>query len=80
MRGNEDNGQRLAWKAAAFVKKGFAGAWPGRPDSRPPSREEIARLAYRHAQERNFAPGGEVDDWLEAERELNSAQVRSRPF
>ncbi len=32
----------------------------------------IAELAYLRAEQRGFAPGGEVDDWLTAERELDS--------
>jgi hypothetical protein len=38
-----------------------------------PSREErIAISAYWRAAQRQFAPGHELDDWLEAERELDS--------
>jgi hypothetical protein len=33
-------------------------------------REAIARGAYYRAEQRGFAPGYEVEDWLEAEREL----------
>jgi hypothetical protein len=32
--------------------------------------EEIARAAYYRAEQRGFAPGFDVDDWLEAEREI----------
>lgn len=32
----------------------------------------IAEAAYFRALERNFAPGMEIDDWLEAEREIDS--------
>ena len=32
----------------------------------------IAEAAYRRAEARNFAPGGEIDDWLAAEREIDS--------
>lgn len=35
--------------------------------------EAIAVAAYYRAERRGFAPGGEVDDWLEAERELIEA-------
>lgn len=36
-----------------------------------PSREDrIRQAAYAAAERRGFAPGGEVDDWLEAERQL----------
>jgi Protein of unknown function (DUF2934) len=49
---------------------------------RLPSAEEIYRMireaAYLKAEARNFAPGVELNDWLEAEREvmarLNGAQ------
>jgi len=30
----------------------------------------VARSAYRRAEKRAFAPGHELDDWLEAEREI----------
>jgi hypothetical protein len=33
--------------------------------------QRIAELAYRHAEQRGFAPGGELDDWLAAEREVD---------
>jgi hypothetical protein len=32
----------------------------------------IAKAAYYLAAKRNFAPGHELDDWLEAERSLTS--------
>jgi hypothetical protein len=31
----------------------------------------IEKAAYLRAEQRNFAPGHEVDDWLEAEAEVN---------
>jgi Tfp pilus assembly protein FimV len=34
----------------------------------------ISDLAYRKAQVRDFAPGGEVEDWLEAEREVDAGR------
>jgi hypothetical protein len=33
---------------------------------------EIAKTAFYLAAERNFAPGHELDDWLEAERRIKS--------
>lgn len=43
-------------------------------DSSPiclPDRDcKIAELAYYKAESRGFAPGNELDDWLEAEREF----------
>jgi hypothetical protein len=38
-----------------------------------PTHSEIARRAYAIYQARGGAPGGELDDWLQAERELNAA-------
>ena len=32
----------------------------------------IAEAAYYRARERGFAPGMELDDWLEAEKEINA--------
>ena len=47
-----------------------------------PKREDrIAAAAYRRAQERDFEPGFELDDWLSAEREIDdeiaAEQLRS---
>jgi hypothetical protein len=40
--------------------------------SEPPQRNSlIAEAAYFIAQERGFAPGRELDDWLAAEREVD---------
>jgi hypothetical protein len=33
-------------------------------------RRMVAEAAYYRAQQRGFSAGGEVDDWLEAEREI----------
>jgi hypothetical protein len=32
----------------------------------------IAQLAYFHAEQREFAPGGELEDWLLAEAEVEA--------
>lgn len=34
----------------------------------------IAEAAYFRAEQRGFAPGGEVDDWLQAEIEVDGLQ------
>jgi hypothetical protein len=72
-RSNTQN-EFLAEKAANFVQYGFSGSRPGPTDAAPPSREEIAKVAYLRAKARGFRPGGELEDWLIAERELNSGQ------
>src|SRR5688572_10541227 len=43
------------------------------------TREQIALRAYYLAEERGFASGREVDDWLEAERQVNAAAGADRP-
>ena len=54
------------------------GSWPAEDDSAAiPSKDElrrqqIARAAYYRAERRNFQGDGELDDWLEAEREIDS--------
>lgn len=36
--------------------------------------QEIARRAYDRFCDRGCTPGGDVDDWLEAEREVRESQ------
>ncbi len=38
-------------------------------------RSSIATLAYFKAQARGFAPGRELDDWLQAEAEMAEREV-----
>lgn len=38
-----------------------------------PTHDEIAARAYQIYQERGYAPGDPMQDWLQAERELTSA-------
>ncbi len=40
------------------------------PIALPDLNERIAELAYYKAESRGFEPGYEINDWLEAEREL----------
>lgn len=54
----------------------------GTPETAPPANEVrvdpetrramVAQAAYFRAERRAFAPGHELDDWLEAEREVAS--------
>jgi hypothetical protein len=37
-------------------------------------REWIARAAYFRAERRGFAPGSDIDDWLQAENEIQATQ------
>lgn len=56
----------------------LAQAVAGQTTAQPPvdRRERIARAAYQKAEQRGFAPGGEVDDWVRAERELDEKDGR----
>ena len=50
--------------------------FPSEPIDRP-----IATAAYYRAERRGFSPGRELEDWLEAEREISSRKyslVRNR--
>jgi Protein of unknown function (DUF2934) len=51
-------------------------------DSAAISREQHARIAaraYELAERRDFAPGDELQDWLQAEREIEAGPARSTP-
>ena len=37
----------------------------------------IAQRAYELAQQRGFAPGAELQDWLQAEKEYDAAQLQA---
>jgi hypothetical protein len=39
--------------------------------------DQVAVAAYFLAEERGFAPGHELDDWLEAERRIRGADPRA---
>ena len=39
----------------------------------------IAEAAYRRAEQRGFVPGAELDDWLEAEAEVDRMIAESKP-
>ena len=45
---------------------------PAKRESTIDMQTEIAKAAFYIAAERNFAPGHELDDWLEAERRVKS--------
>lgn len=42
-------------------------------------REQIAKRAYELAEQRGFEPGQEVEDWLQAEREIETGPARNTP-
>jgi hypothetical protein len=43
-------------------------------------RRMIAEAAYSRAAQRGFAPGGELEDWLAAEREVHELVEAGRPI
>jgi hypothetical protein len=40
---------------------------------------QIAARAFELAQRRGFAPGSELEDWLQAEREIEAGPARNTP-
>jgi hypothetical protein len=40
---------------------------------------EIAEAAYGRAQQRNFAPGNDLEDWLAAEKQVDAQLKPGRP-
>lgn len=42
------------------------------PSTNDARHHDIATAAYYRGQARGFAPGGELEDWLEAEREMEA--------
>jgi hypothetical protein len=45
----------------------------------PQQHATIARRAYELAAQRGFSPGHEVEDWLQAEREIEAGAPRNTP-
>jgi len=65
--------------AKTAVRQGSpTGTVPKLRDVSSPSREEIATRAYEIYLQRGAAPGRELEDWLQAERELEQARMVSR--
>jgi hypothetical protein len=44
------------------------------PESSQTRWSRISRRAYQLAQQRGFAPGAELSDWLQAEKEIDAAE------
>ena len=47
-------------------------------DHEPLHPDRVAQLAYRRYESRGYGHGRDVDDWLEAERELRESPPRSQ--
>lgn len=56
-----------------------AGLNPTSAGLSPEQHERIARRAYQLAAERAFRPGHELEDWLQAEREIEAGPARNTP-
>lgn len=48
------------------------------PSFSPTREQRIAEAAYWRAERRGFAPDHELDDWLEAEREIDERSLRGQ--
>lgn len=69
-----DKPRRKSGAATPRAKKRTVAVAPS-PQER---RELIARIAYFRAEARGFAPGGELDDWVAAEAEVDGQFAESR--
>lgn len=49
----------------------------GTAHERPARHERIAVAAYRRAEQRGFEAGAELDDWLQAEREIDAEDAKN---
>ena len=56
-----------------------AGIVPTRAKMSRQWHDKICQRAYEIAERRGFAPGQEVDDWLQAEREIEAGAPRNTP-
>ena len=50
----------------------------GLNDRTIPDPDAIAQAAYYRAETRGFVPGGELQDWLEAELDLSQSSARPK--
>ena len=60
-------------EASGFVTAHAAGEWGMGPNTggrRPPTRDEIAQLAFHLYESRGRQDGHDVEDWLRAEEQL----------
>jgi hypothetical protein len=56
-----------------------AGIAPVSSELPPGQHERIAKRAYELAAQRDFRPGQELEDWLQAEREIEAGPARNTP-
>jgi len=65
------DGARTPRKRASAVRKTRKAPADSSGAAAAPREEMIRTAAYLRAERRGFAPGAEVEDWLEAEREID---------
>ena len=61
-------------QARAQAQSAPAAGGDAAPDAR---HDAIAKAAYYKAERRGFAPGSDMQDWLDAERELGGNEQRA---
>ena len=59
---------------AKTITSSTSNASAGRPFATEEFERRVAEAAYFRAEGRGFAPGGELDDWLQAECEITLSQ------
>lgn len=73
MRTSKDSGSKDKASQTLPAQSNRTPAATGNIATRAPRESRIAIAAYYRAQARGFAPGFEVEDWLAAEMEIDSA-------
>jgi hypothetical protein len=51
---------------------------PSTPINLPDCYTKIAEIAFYKAEKRGFEPGHEIDDWIEAEQELQEMVTKNK--
>jgi len=51
---------------------------PSTPINLPDCYTKIAEIAFYKAEKRGFEPGHEIDDWIEAEQELQEMMTKNK--
>ena len=79
--GSRERAEQRPGRQASAPKVRTGNAVEGLTAVERPTGEErwraISEIAYRRAERRGFTPGGEVDDWLAAEREFDAGGASS---
>ncbi|MBM0103230.1 DUF2934 domain-containing protein [Steroidobacter sp. S1-65] len=75
----EDPQLRDAPESKSDASASGPGLTPDNARMSPEQHDRIAKRAYELAAQRDFRAGHELDDWLQAEREIEAGPARNTP-